>query len=81
MGRVAYVNGRYVRQEDAVVNIEDRGYQFADGVCEFTRSRQTSDRQRRPYQRRLYSPRRNADRLPGSNPELVMRRLIRKSSQ
>ena len=34
MGRVAYVNGRFVRQADAAVSIEDRGYQFADGVYE-----------------------------------------------
>ncbi len=34
MSRIAYVNGRYLRQRDAVVNIEDRGYQFADGIYE-----------------------------------------------
>lgn len=34
MGRVAYVNGRYVPHDHAVVHIEDRGYQFADGVYE-----------------------------------------------
>ncbi len=34
MSRVAYVNGRYVPQGDAVVHIEDRGYQLADGVYE-----------------------------------------------
>jgi D-alanine transaminase len=34
MSRIAYVNGRYVRQAEAMVNIEDRGYQFADGVYE-----------------------------------------------
>ncbi|MDX9862694.1 MAG: D-amino-acid transaminase [Rhodospirillales bacterium] len=34
MGRIAYVNGRYVPHADAVVHIEDRGYQFADGVYE-----------------------------------------------
>ena len=34
MSRVAYVNGRYLPQRDASVNIEDRGYQFADGVYE-----------------------------------------------
>jgi D-alanine transaminase len=33
-GRIAYVNGRFVRQAEASVNIEDRGYQFADGVYE-----------------------------------------------
>jgi D-alanine transaminase len=34
MGRVAYVNGRFVRHADAAVHIEDRGFQFADGVYE-----------------------------------------------
>jgi D-alanine transaminase len=34
MSRVAYVNGRYVAHRDAAVHIEDRGYQFADGVYE-----------------------------------------------
>lgn len=34
MLRIAYVNGRYVEHTDAVVHIEDRGYQFADGVYE-----------------------------------------------
>ncbi|QPC87750.1 D-amino-acid transaminase [Mesorhizobium sp. NBSH29] len=34
MPRIAYVNGRYVGHADAAVHIEDRGYQFADGVYE-----------------------------------------------
>ena len=34
MSRIAYVNGRYLAQRDASVNVEDRGYQFADGVYE-----------------------------------------------
>ena len=34
MSRIAYVNGRYVPQPDASVNIEDRGYQFGDGIYE-----------------------------------------------
>ena len=34
MGRTAYVNGRYVPHGEAAVHIEDRGYQFADGVYE-----------------------------------------------
>jgi D-alanine transaminase len=34
MPRIAYVNGRYVPHRDAAVHIEDRGYQFADGVYE-----------------------------------------------
>lgn len=34
MPRYAYVNGRYVPHGEAVVHVEDRGYQFADGVYE-----------------------------------------------
>jgi D-alanine transaminase len=34
MGRVAYVNGRFVPQAQAYVHIEDRGYQLADAVYE-----------------------------------------------
>jgi D-alanine transaminase len=34
MSRIAYVNGRYLPQRHAAVNIEDRGYQFGDGVYE-----------------------------------------------
>lgn len=34
MSRIAYVNGVYVPLRDACVHIEDRGFQFADGVYE-----------------------------------------------
>ncbi|MGV2976010.1 D-amino-acid transaminase [Roseibium alexandrii] len=34
MSRIAYVNGQYVQHSEAAVHIEDRGYQFADGVYE-----------------------------------------------
>lgn len=34
MSRIAYVDGQYVPHRAAVVHIEDRGYQFADGVYE-----------------------------------------------
>lgn len=34
MPRIAYVNGRYTRHAEAGVHVEDRGYQFADGVYE-----------------------------------------------
>jgi D-alanine transaminase len=34
MPRIAFVNGRYVPHADACVHVEDRGYQFADGVYE-----------------------------------------------
>ncbi len=34
MSRVAYVDGRYLLHHSAAVHIENRGYQFADGVYE-----------------------------------------------
>lgn len=34
MSRIAYVNGRYVPHAQAQVHVEDRGYQFSDGVYE-----------------------------------------------
>jgi len=34
MSRIAYVNGRYLPFREAKVHVEDRGYQFADGVYE-----------------------------------------------
>jgi len=36
MSRIAYVNGRYLPHAAAAVHVEDRGYQFADGVYEVT---------------------------------------------
>lgn len=34
MPRISYVNGRYANHFEAFVHIEDRGYQFSDGVYE-----------------------------------------------
>ena len=34
MSRISYVNGNYIDHKNASVHIEDRGYQFADGVYE-----------------------------------------------
>jgi D-alanine transaminase len=47
MSRIAYVNGRYRPWRDACVHIEDRGYQFADGVyevCEVVGGRMVDER-------------------------------------
>ena len=47
MSRIAYVNGRYVPFREAAVHIEDRGYQFADGVyevCEVRAGRPVDER-------------------------------------
>ncbi len=35
MSRVSFVNGQYVAHAEASVHIEDRGYQFSDGIYEY----------------------------------------------
>jgi len=60
VSRIAYVNGRYLRRADASVNIEDRGYQFADGVYEVCEVRGG----------RLVDERRHMERLQRSLKEL-----------
>jgi D-alanine transaminase len=47
LSRIAYVNGRYRAHRDAMVHVEDRGYQFADGVyevCEVKAGRMVDER-------------------------------------
>jgi D-alanine transaminase len=34
VNRISYVNGQYTAHQDAAVHVEDRGYQFADGIYE-----------------------------------------------
>ena len=35
MARISYVNGEYLLHSQAMVHVEDRGYQFADGIYEY----------------------------------------------
>ena len=63
MSRVAYVNGRYVPFRDAMVHVEDRGYQFADGVYEVCEVRGG----------RLIDERRHLERLKRSLSEICIR--------
>jgi D-alanine transaminase len=60
MSRIAYVNGRYLPLAAASVNIEDRGYQFSDGVYEVCEVRAG----------RLIDERRHMERLKRSLTEL-----------
>src|SRR5260370_36496108 len=64
MSGFAYVNGRYRPLRDAHVHIEDRGYQFADGVYEGCEARNG----------RLVDERRHLERLQRSLSELRFRR-------
>lgn len=60
MSRIAYVNGRYLPHRDASVHVEDRGYQFADGVYEVCEV----------WNGQLVDERRHLDRLERSLREL-----------
>ena len=60
MARDAYVNGRYVPHARAAVHVEDRGFQFADGVYEVVAIRSG----------RLVDEERHLDRLDRSLGEL-----------
>jgi D-alanine transaminase len=60
MSRYAYVNGRYLPFREAKVHVEDRGYQFADGVYEVCEVRGG----------RLIDERRHIERLQRSLGEL-----------
>jgi len=64
MSRIAYVNGRYLPRSDAKVAVEDRGFQFADGVYEVCEVRGG----------RLVDERRHMARLDRSLGELRMAR-------
>jgi len=63
MSRIAYVNGRYLPFADAKVHVEDRGYQFGDGVYEVCEVRDG----------RLIDERRHLERLKRSLGELGIR--------
>jgi D-alanine transaminase len=63
MSRIAYVNGRYLPMRGAFVHIEDRGYQFGDGVYEVCEVREG----------RLIDERRHLARLTRSLNELRIR--------
>lgn len=70
MLRIAYVNGRYVDHNHAAVHIQDRGYQFADGVyevCEVARG----------Y---IVDMKRHLDRLDRSLRELQMEWPVHRSA-
>ena len=63
MSRIAYVNGRYLQFPNAKVHVEDRGYQFGDGIYEVCEVRGG----------RLIDERRHLERLKRSLGELRIR--------
>jgi D-alanine transaminase len=82
LSRIAYVNGRYLPRHEAAVDVEDRGYQFSDGVYEVCEVRAGRLIDERPHMARL---RRSLDELhiamPMSDAALavVVRECVRRN--
>lgn len=82
MSRFAYVNGRYVPARDACVNVEDRGYQFADGVyevCEVRDGKLVDAPRHLARLQRSLSELRIAQPMPLVSIEFVMRETVRRN--
>ena len=82
MSRIAYVNGRYVPHGEAAVHIEDRGYQFADGVYEVIAvkdGRLIDEALHAARFERSLGELRIASPMPRRALELVMREVIRRN--
>jgi D-alanine transaminase len=83
VSRIAYVNGRYVPHAHAHVSIEDRGYQFADGVYEVIQVASTALVDEELHIERL---RRSLDELRIGEPlnpaalSLIVRETVRRNS-
>lgn len=82
MSRIAYVNGRYVPHQNAVVHIEDRGYQFADGVyevCEVRGGRLVDERRHLQRLDRSLSELAIAWPMSPSSVAVVLREVVRRN--
>lgn len=82
MSRIAYVNGRYVDHSRAMVHVEDRGYQFADGVyevCEVARGQIVDMRRHLDRLDRSLSELRIAWPMARRSLEIVMREIVRRN--
>jgi D-alanine transaminase len=82
MSRVAFVNGRYRAHAQACVHIEDRGYQFADGVYEVCqiRSKQIVDLRRHLDRlERSLSELRIAMPMQRASLEIVLKEVVRRN--
>jgi D-alanine transaminase len=82
MSRIAYVNGRYLPRRDAMVHVEDRGYQFADGVyevCEVRAGRMVDERRHMDRLRRSLDELRIPMPMSLAALDIVMRETIRRN--
>jgi D-alanine transaminase len=82
MSRVVYVNGRYRPHRDAVVHVEDRGFQFGDGVyevCEIFAGRIVDERRHMERLRRSLSELRIRLPMPLSALTVVLHEIVRRN--
>jgi D-alanine transaminase len=82
MSRIAYVNGRYLPRHAAMVHIEDRGYQFSDGVyevCEVRGGRMVDERRHLGRLQRSLEELRMRMPMSGVALGIVMRETIRQN--
>ena len=82
MSRIAYVNGRYLPMAHASVNIEDRGYQFSDGVyevCEVKAGKLIDERRHLERLHRSLSELRIAMPMAVESIGVIMREVVRRN--
>ncbi len=82
MSRIAYVNGRYLPMSEAAVSIEDRGYQFADGVyevCEVRGGRLIDEARHMARLSRSLNELRIAHPMPATALAVIMRETVRRN--
>src|SRR5438105_493869 len=82
MSRVAYVGGRYRPHREAAVHIEDRGYQFGDGVYEViavTRGRLVDEERHLARLHRSLTELRINPPMSDAALKVVMREVVRRN--
>src|SRR5690242_14208999 len=82
MSRFAYVNGRYLPRAEAKVQVEDRGYQFADGVyevCEVREGRLIDERRHLNRLDRSLSELQIAAPMPHASLSIVLHEVVRRN--
>jgi D-alanine transaminase len=82
MSRIAYVNGRYLPHRDAMVHVEDRGYQFSDGVyevCEVRDARIVDERRHMARLQRSLGELRMQMPMPLTALSIVMHETVRRN--
>ena len=79
MSRIAYVNGRYLPFREAKIHVEDRGYQFADGVyevCEVRGGKPVDERRHLARLERSLGELRIALPMPLTALDVVLREVV-----